>query len=99
MKGFIWENNQLLLKVGMITHYSKRYLFGKKSVCKCTYQKHMQSVGIRAGREGAHGWLDFLAVTIISSPICSLIDKREESWRKKLKYPIKAQQPKKSCGP
>lgn len=26
----------------------------------------MQRLGIRAGREGAHGWLDFLAVTVTS---------------------------------
>lgn len=34
--------------------------------------------------------MDFLAVTVTSSPIFSIIDKREESLRKKLKYPIKA---------
>lgn len=34
--------------------------------------------------------MDFLAVTVTSSPVCSLIDKRKKSLRKKLKYPIKA---------
>jgi len=27
--GSIWEHNQLLLKVGMVMHYSSRYWFGK----------------------------------------------------------------------
>lgn len=42
--GSIWENNQLLLKVGMIMQYSSRYLFGKKTVCKCIYHKSMSIV-------------------------------------------------------
>lgn len=34
--------------------------------------------------------MDFLAVTVTSSPIFSLIDKRQESLRKKLRYLVKA---------
>lgn len=93
MLGSIWEKNQFLLKVGMTAHCSSRYLFGGSGeVCASAYTKNtwVWSLEIKAGREGDHGWLDFLAVTFTSSPVFSLIHKREESLRKKLKYPIKA---------
>lgn len=50
MKGSIWESNQLLLKVGMVTDYSSRYLFGKK-VCASACTKSTCRVW-ELGQEG-----------------------------------------------
>lgn len=39
--------------------------------------EHIQSLGIRERREGNHGWLAFLTITVTSSPGFPLVDKRE----------------------